>query len=768
MERLFGPIQGPGVSVRERAADQPIAASALGWVAWAGILERGPTDELIFMSSGTDARKKTGNLTADSLMPDCLSDFFSLYGGSGGVIAKRVTSGTELPAQTNLYARRSNLRTKVGELKAKNGGRWGGFAAKATGDVAVVATDVTETTLITGLTMWNADQWEGAYIELAGVPNVRYQVIGSDAAGVLTVASDYTMASDLAAGGDPTNARWYLVLDGRNDRGLEYTIDDGELNPASEFNLAILLDGEEVARWNDLSMDPASASYWVELVNSTDTNEYVEAIAAWDGAVVPNVRPANGFGLVDTLTATVLNANVSDFSVSSPTGGNPTFLLGATTDIHVSQTITVTMSTAIAGAAVSDKFGALGAVTLGSLFEPNNKWTPTFTVTAGATPLAADDTLTVQYKPLGTENELVSGFIFPDKVSNPDKRYRIISSTHKSVTVAVGSDMATDVAGGGDEFMIVAPQRLFNGRDGHADVTDNDYIQAFDVDNSLFKRIVGRGLGLVKFACPGVTSTPVQKAGAAYVSSGKVNASQWRYEVPSNLTSEFGVENHVNNVLGKSPFGDYVVTLQSFAYVTDPEAAGKLKLVPTVGMIQGRESAMAAAFNGYHKAAAGIGATLPRIVKLNTGEAELNEEFLTPRGINTIARKGGSFVLWGDRSVTSNTAWSFKHQREVMSYYINVLRESFDFSVFEINDTTQWARVRSSLISFFRPQYNNRALDNSLPFDQALVIKIDGENNTDATKAAGNLNVAITVSIVNTIERLQFNIGKAGVQETGA
>src|SRR5690606_36074587 len=108
-----------------------------------GILERGPTDELIFCSSGTDTLAKTGNLTSDSLLPDCLRDFFSLYGGSGGVILKRITSGTELQSEVDLFARRSSLRTKVGELKAKNGGRWGGFAAKATGDVDTVATDIT-------------------------------------------------------------------------------------------------------------------------------------------------------------------------------------------------------------------------------------------------------------------------------------------------------------------------------------------------------------------------------------------------------------------------------------------------------------------------------------------------------------------------------------------------------------------------------------------------------------------------------------------------
>jgi phage tail sheath protein FI len=125
-------------------------------------------------------------------------------------------------------------------------------------------------------------------------------------------------------------------------------------------------------------------------------------------------------------------------------------------------------------------------------------------------------------------------------------------------------------------------------------------------------------------------------------------------------------------------------------------------------------------------------------------------------------------VLWGDRTISSATAWKFKHQRETMNYYINVLREGFDASVFAINDRVEWAKIRTALIGFFFTQYARRALDNTLPFSDACIIKIDTENNTGATQAAGDLNVEVTVAIVNTVERLKFSIGKTGVQVVGA
>lgn len=762
MARVFGPIQGPGVKVTERDADQPITPASLGWAAYAGKLERGPVGELIWLFGKGDMAKIGGRIEGSDL-PDNVEHFFNTSGGAGGLVLVRITDGNELQAAAPLYARRAT-QTQIGTVKAKDGGRWGGFASRATGD-ADTALDFTETELDTGVSTWAVDQWKGAYLELAGVANSRYEVIGNDADGVLTVAADSTMVTDLDGGSD---GRWYLVLEGNTNRELGVMIGDGDTDPENQFSVDVYLAGARVRGWTDLSMDPANARYWVDVINEDAGNYYITVEDTWQGARPANVRPANVWGVASDLTATVLTATVHEFAVDSDAGGNPTFVLGAVTDAHDPQTVTVTMTSATVGDAVSDKYGPIGEVTLGAAFTPDVKWAPGFTVTAGGTALETGDELTITFKPLAKSNELIGGRLVPDKLDNGDKSYRIIANTATTITVAVGSDMATDVAGGSDEFMVIAPRRLYDGRDGHASVVDNDYIEAYDVDNSLFKQINGQGLGLVKFAAPGVTATAVQKAGAAFVDSGVVGPQQWRFEVPANLTTEQAIENHVNNVLGRSPWGDHVVTAQSSAYINDPDAPGRLKLVSMTGMIHGREASIAAAARGYHKAAAGVSATLPLIVKLTTGERRLNEEFLTPRGINVIRKQGGNFILWGDRSVTSNTAWKFKHTREVMSYVINQLRESFDFSVFEINDPIQWAVVRASLISFFKPMYQARALDNALPFGDACVIKIDAENNTQATADAGDLNVEVTLAIVGTIERISFLIGKAGIIPSAA
>lgn len=761
MPRTVGPIQGPGVSVTERDGEQPITPAALGWVAWSGILDRGPTDELIQCFSKADALAKVGNLCADSHVPDCIRDFFSLSGGTGGILLKRITDGTERKARFPLYMRRAS-QTALGYLEAQNGGRWGGYAAQYSAVVNVAA--VGETTLTTGVTTWNVDQWAGGYLELAGVENSRYEILGNSAAGVITVASDSTMDTDLDVS---TNGRYYLTLEQRADRGLKIEVRDGENDPENQFAISVILDGEVVKVWNELSTDLTDAKYWVDQINDDTSNYYVFAVDEWTGARPTNTRPANHYAERSAITATTLTAIVHEFAIESVGGGDPTLALGTLTDAHIAQVITVTMTSATSGAAVSDKFGALGTVTLGALFTPTCQWSPPFTATAGGTALAADDVLTITFKPLALGDELVGGSLYPDKLEQPELKYNITANTRSVITVSAGSDMATDVSGGSEEFMVVKYARAVEGRDGHAGVDDNDYIAAYDTSNSKFLQLNGKNLGLVKFAVPGVTSVNVQKAAAAFVESGKVGVQEMRYEIPANVVTESAIFEFAQS-LGKSAYGDFVVSAQSFVYVPDPEAAGREKLISATGMIQGREASVARSVGGYHKAAAGVAVTLPRVTKLPTGKQPLDSEYLTPRGINTIEQKAGQFVIWGNSTFTSNTDWKALHARRTMSYYINVLRENFDFAVFEINDQTLWGRIRSSLIGFFFPEYGKRALDNLFPFETACVIKIDGENNTALTLSQQEVRADITLRIVNSADHIRLSLGKAGVIDSAA
>jgi hypothetical protein len=609
------------------------------------------------------------------------------------------------------------------------------------------------------------DTWKGGVIELAAVANKTYPIISNDASGVITVAADQTMSTDHA--GD-ANLGYYLTLD-NEAKAVSAVIGDGEENPGTEFSLSIYIDGAFWKKYGDLSTNPTSGRYWVNIINNDEDNFAVEAVDTWTGAHTAAVRPANYYGKIATVTTTVLTAEIADFTINSPGGGDPTFALGTTDDNMLPQKITITMSDATTGEAASDRFGDLGTVTLGSLFTPNGgtediKWCPPFTITAGASPLVATDTLVINYKPF-LKDKLIGGYVYPDKPNAKLTKFRIVDNDHKTITAADGSDLTADGATD-DYFLVEYEQELAKGMDGNAGVGDTQYTQqAWDVVNSPFNRIVGRNMGMIKFATPGVTATAVQKAGDAYAAA---KNGQYRKEVASNIVTENGAITAINDTIGRSDFS--VCAFPSFGYVSDPVGGteGKRKLISLTGMIHGREARIAADYNGYHKAQAGNDAILPAILDLPTGEAALDHEILNPVGIQLIQKRSGNYVIWGDRNLNIDPTWKWKHQREQMSWYEHIMLENYDWIIFAINDPDQWDLANASLQSLFLPEWRPKRALRGDKFSEACIIKVDAENNTEATGDAGDMHAKVSLKLANTVERFIITVNKQGIfEQTG-
>lgn len=439
VQRTFGAIKAAGTQIREVSGGRQIETAEIGWAGMIGVLERGTPYEPIFMLTRKDAEAKIGGLIADSLAPDAIFDFMREANGAGGVVAIRVTDGNELPAEITLYARRIP-RAPLGKLKAKNGGRWGGAENRYTAVLADV-NDIGETTIATGVVM-KVDEWKGGSVALAGVPNKTFTITGNDATGVISVDVDATMATDLAAGADPTNGRYYLTL-ANGEKYLSVLITDGEDSPTTEWGLAVYLNGQLVIQWRDLSMNPDSSRYWQTVINDDANNEYVTAVDEWSGSYIPSTRPANHYAEFSAITSTTLTAIIHDFIVDG--SGNPTVALGTTTDEMVAQFLTIAMTSATDFDVSSDIFGDLGSGTFGTLFTPENKWCPPFTITAGADAMTNGDEITLIYKPF-VAKALIGGRLYPDKDDDRTLSYRIVDNTHKVITVAAGSTMSADVA----------------------------------------------------------------------------------------------------------------------------------------------------------------------------------------------------------------------------------------------------------------------------------------------------------------------------------
>lgn len=771
MVKRFGPTRGAGTVIEEQEGDKTISPGALGWAGYAGILERGDVGKLMLISSKSELFARTGGIIPDSVLPDCAQDYFSLANGAGGLALVRVTDGNEIAASATLYARVGTNRVPMGVLRAANGGRWGGKETYAhglffDGDLS----GLTDTTMQLTAPLdeaFTTDRLKGGFIELFDVPNKRYPIIGNTDTGEVTVASDQKMRTDYDANTGTIPAFSITLLN--EGKAISFRISDGEENPDSEFAIEVFLDGASAKKWGNLHTDPNNARYWINVINNDTSNYFVTAEDLWTGAHTATIRPANHYGVIDTVTSTILTAVPYDLQIESAGGGNPTVTEIELEEWHVPDTLTITMTSATEGTVSSERFGDIDPgdfpFELGTEFETYNPWIPELTISAGLTALAAGDVLTFHLKPF-KKDALIGGFLYPDKVNAKREAYRIVANTVDTITVAPGSNLTTSGAAA-DQFMVVYPQQMEGGADGNADVIDADYEQkAWDVDSSPFNDVKGQNLGLVKFATPGVTSTSVQKAGVAYA---EAKNHQYRYEAPANMTTETAVLGLVNDTLGRSDYA--VLAWPSYGYVPDPDPSfareGRLKLIPTTGMIHGREARIAVDYDGYHKAEAGVDATLPRLLKVPTLDRRLNEELLNPAGIAVIKKKQGNFVIWGDRTVHRDSSWRFKHQREQMSYYEQVLEESFDFIIFAINDSTSDKKAETALITFFQPEFVKRALRGKT-FQEAAIIKVDEEINTDLTRSNAEMYAQVSLRLADTVERFIIKIGKQGIFEAVA
>jgi hypothetical protein len=509
-----------------------------------------------------------------------------------------------------------------------------------------------------------------------------------------------------------------------------------------------------------LSIDPNAPTYYKKVIeDDLDNFELDIPVNLWTGGVATDIMPGNT-GRVTLLggSGKVLTVDNWFWEVTSPGGANPTFALGTTAEtMEWEDTITITVDAGgLTGTVVSAHWGAIGTITWGVAFTPTTPFLPQFTVTNGGVVLAAGDTIVIEWVPF-VPNSLVNQTLIP-KLTAPAFRYNIRSNTIRTITV--NTDMTASGVAPADQWMVIGPMELRGGYDGIYGIVDADYIAALDVATSPFNKLRGKNKGLVKLASPGKSATDVQKAGQVYA---EYNAYEWRLEVPSAIVTEDACIAWVNTTVGRNDFS--VVTFPSYAYVTDPDKPEQLKLISQLGAIMGAEAKIANDFFGYHRAEAGVLAPLIRIKKLPTSE-ELDDERLNPAGIGILKKVGANFVVWGDRTVSLDPGWRWKHQREQMSHYINVLRENFPWAIFEINDVESDMPVLTALTAFFVQEWEKRALNRDYPFKDACQIKMDGSINTAVTRAAGDKIVEAKLRLANVTERLIIRIGKAGVYES--
>ena len=781
-QRRYGPTLDAGVVIIEKDAEKTITPSQLGSTAYTGLLERGAVGELITCTSKRDMLAKVGGYIPGGLLPDAMIDFWDHSNGAGILFLYRVTDGNEQAASLTAYDRKSP-RNPVALFEATHpradnggGGGWGGRRINLVADLTAVPGDITgETTfeLPIALHPIYKDQFKGGTVKFTETGK-SYEIVGNDASDgaaktQVTVAGDAQLQTDFGAGTDPEVLITLENVDAwGQEKHLALVFKDGQINPSTEWGLEVYLNGDLALTYPNLSSDPAAANYFVEAINEDTSNHILKATDLWTGAVTADVRPANHFGSVDStteITAKKLKIGtalvIADASLAGAnTIGSFTFGADVIPDKleveYDGATWTVTSLT-------NQVTHSFPTATGGAAYAADNPQSVGFTITESAPSIGEKFTLTVI--PL-EEDELINGKIyFPEVSGAPGSGWFITDNSESEVDITSGDLTLGGTVAGTVKYRLEYPQQMTGGYDGIAEVTENDFLPAFDTNDSEFLKLDDQGYGLVKFACPGVTdlsgvtSLTVEKAGVAFA---EARNHQYRPEVPKNITTDDAAKTFLQDTLGRNDFE--AIIFPSWATVADPVLDGRLKDIPITGQVHGREALVAKNYDGYHKVAAGIDVTLPRIVRLPIGDRKINGELLNPIGYQTVRKKSGNFVIWGARIPAVDQGWKWKQQRELMSYYEHVLQESFPWIIFAINDRQEWPGLLAALKSFFIPEWRKRAIRGD-SFEQAARIKIDEENNTNLTMAAGDLNCEITLRLADTVERFIITMGKAGIFE---
>lgn len=790
MQRRYGPVQDAGVGVIEKEGSKPIQESMLGCAAYTGILERGEVSKVIITTSKKDLIKKTGGFIPDSLLPDAAQDFHDFANGAGILFLYRVTDGTERKARLYLYDRKIP-RTKVVTIEAKNGGAWGGKRQTVVVDMTTPAVDLAETTvtLPTGF-VCGKNEYKGGTLYLTGASKT-YKIVSNTAGvapatrAVITVTSDSTMDTDYGVSTDPELG---IVMASQNewgeDRFLAALVKDGAINPSTEFGLEIYCNGELVLNYEDLSMDPLSSKYFVDLINNDGNNEWVTVTNHWTGAATADCRPANAFGQVataDVATSTLsLNKNNAMIAVDASgahTNTIGTFTIGANC-VEDSLTISYVVGPPAHWTVVSTGAEAnhtFPDATGGVAYVADNRWSFGFTVTE-AGPIAGDH-FHVKIIPLPI-NECQGGRIHLMDTSNvkltaaPSAGFFITSNTPYTVSISVG-DLTLGATIPADlRYRLEWQQQFEYGYEGIYDVASANFTNAYDVSASVFNDFLGKDYGLIKHATPGIhaaaalfsglNATTIQKAGIAYA-----NAKNWQFrtEFNSTVVDEYAAKTYIQTTIGKDTYQK--CCFPSYVYISDPILKGRLKLTTNIGMIHGWEAKVAKAYLGYHKIAAGEDVKLAKIVKFvsGIGTRELNGEILNPAGIQRIRIKNGNFILWGGRIPSTDPEYIFCNHREQMSHYEHTLLSAFDWIVFAMNDDLNRPLAIASLDNFFREEWRPKRALKGDTFADACTIKADNENNTPASEAAGEMNADVTLRLQDTVEKFIITIGKKGIFE---
>jgi uncharacterized protein len=195
-----------------------------------------------------------------------------------------------------------------------------------------------------------------------------------------------------------------------------------------------------------------------------------------------------------------------------------------------------------------------------------------------------------------------------------------------------------------------------------------------------------------------------------------------------------------------------------WVYMNSP-ATGKKILVPPSGVVAGTY-AYTDSTRGVHKAPAGtVDGYLDSVTGIELVVTKDEQDLLNPEGINVIRSLPDGICVWGARTLSEDTEWTYVNVRRLLMYIEESIDEGTQWVVFEPNTTALWGSVKRNITSFLTRVWRDGALFGSTA-EEAFYVKVDQENNPEDVRDSGQLIIEVGVAPVKPAEFVIIRISQ--------
>lgn len=164
---------------------------------------------------------------------------------------------------------------------------------------------------------------------------------------------------------------------------------------------------------------------------------------------------------------------------------------------------------------------------------------------------------------------------------------------------------------------------------------------------------------------------------------------------------------------------------------------------------------------GVFKSPAGVndGAMLS-VVSVAQTLSDSDQDQLNPNGIDAVRNLiNYGNVIWGARTVSQDTQWTYVSVRRLFIYVEQSLRNSLYWVVFESNDQALWSSVSRDISAFLTTLWQQGGLFGASAAEAFFVI-CDASNNPAATRSQGYLYIDIGLAPVYPAEFVVIRISQ--------